>query len=181
MKTNRKNGTGAPTGVRVEARSGGHHARARSERGQSAVELALSLPLLLGLLLAITVFGVAFNNELTLTAATTAGAQQLSISRGDTSDPCATTSTAVAAASSGLTTSSISYSIKFGTGNPPTYGTAYTGTSCTSAASSLVSGNSAQVTTTYPCNVTIPIILENFTGWSPPSCTLTAQSAELIQ
>jgi Flp pilus assembly protein TadG len=152
-----------------------------TEHGQSAVEFALSLPLLLGLLLAITVFGVAFNNELTLTAATTAGAQQLSISRGDTSDPCSTASTAVIAAASGLTTSNITFSIKFGTGNPPTYGTAYSGTSCTGAASDLVSGDSAQLTTTYPCNVSIPIVLENLTGWSPPSCTLTAQSAELIQ
>jgi Flp pilus assembly protein TadG len=152
-----------------------------TEHGQSAVEFALSLPLLLGLLLAITVFGVAFNNELTLTAATTAGAQQLSISRGDTSDPCSTASTAVIAAASGLTTSNITFSIKFGTGNPPTYGTAYSGTSCTGAASDLVAGDSAQLTTTYPCNVSIPIVLENLTGWSPPSCTLTAQSAELIQ
>jgi Flp pilus assembly protein TadG len=152
-----------------------------TEHGQSAVEFALSLPLLLGLLLAITVFGVAFNNELTLTAATTAGAQQLSISRGDTSDPCSTASTADIAAASGLTTSNITFSIKFGTGNPPTYGTAYSGTSCTGAASDLVSGDSAQLTTTYPCNVSIPIVLENLTGWSPPSCTLTAQSAELIQ
>jgi Flp pilus assembly protein TadG len=151
------------------------------EQGQTFVEFAMSLPLILGLLLAITVFGIAFNNQLVLTAATTAGAQQLSISRGQTTDPCATTSQTVSAAAPNLTSGSLSYSIAFGTGSPVTYGTPYTGTSCTSAASSMVSGNTAKVTVTYPCNLTVPLILQNLTGWSPPSCTLEAQTAELIQ
>jgi Flp pilus assembly protein TadG len=155
--------------------------RAGWQRGQAMTEFAFSIPLILGVLLAITAFGVAFNNQLVLTNATTAGAQQLSISRGQTSDPCATTSSTVIAAAPNLASGSLSFSIAFGTGNPVTYGSPYTGTSCTAAAASLVSGNTAKVTVTYPCNVSVPVILENLSGWSPPSCTLSAQTAELIQ
>lgn len=145
------------------------------ERGQAMVEFAMGVPLLLTLLVASAVFGVAFNNELTVTAATTTGAQLLSISRGSTSDPCATTSTAIKQAAPGLTASSLTYSIAFGSGSPVTYGSPYTGTSCTSATSSLVSGNTAKVTVTYPCNLQIM-------GFNiVPSCTLSAQTAELIQ
>ena len=137
--------------------------RLRDDPGQAMTEFALSVPLLLGLLMAIVVFGVAFNNELTLTSATTIGAQQLSISRGDTSDPCATTVTAVTSAAPGLTAADLTYTIQIGTtsGTPPviTYGSAIGGTSCSGASGDLVSGDTAKVTVTYPCSLNIPIIL----------------------
>lgn len=151
-------------------------ARARNARGQAIVEFAMSVPLILTVLIASVVFGVAFNNELTLTSATTTGAQLLSISRGSTSDPCATTSTAVTNAAPGLTASNLVFSIAFGTGSPVTYGPAFSGTSCGSAATYLVSGNTAKVTVTYPCNLTV--MGYNF---APSGCTLSAQTAELIQ
>jgi Flp pilus assembly protein TadG len=157
--------------------SGGKQARglARHERGQAMVEFALTLPVILTLLVAIIVLGVVFNNYLTLTNATTAGAQQLSISRGQSSDPCATTSQTVQTAAPNLS-SGLSYSIAFGTGNPVTYGASFTGTSCTSAATDLVSGNTAKVTVTYPCSLLIYGI-----NYAPSGCTLSAQTAELIQ
>lgn len=161
--------------------SGGKQARgfARHERGQAMVEFALTLPVILTLLVAIIVLGVVFNNYLTLTNATTAGAQQLSISRGQSSDPCATTSQTVQTAAPNLS-SGLSYSIAFGTtsGTPPviTYGSSFTGTSCTSAAADLVSGNTAKVTVTYPCSLLIYGI-----NYAPSGCTLSAQTAELIQ
>jgi Flp pilus assembly protein TadG len=140
------------------------------------VEFALSLPLLLTVLVATIVFGVAFNNQQALTAATTAGAQQLSISRGQTSDPCATTSATVqAAVGPSITQGSLGFSVAFGSGNPVTYGSPFTGTSCTGAANDMVSGNTAKVTVTYPCN------LEVYGFNIVPGCTLTAQTAELIQ
>jgi Flp pilus assembly protein TadG len=148
---------------------------ARRERGQAMVEFALTLPVMLTLLVAIIVLGIVFNNYLTLTNATTAGAQQLSISRGQTSDPCAITSSTVQAAAPNLT-GGLAYSIAFGTGNPVSYGTAFTGTSCTSAAASLVSGNTAKVTVTYPCS----LLIYGF-NYAPSGCTLSAQTAELIQ
>lgn len=158
--------------------------RARSQRGQTMVEFGLGIPILLTLLVASTVFGVAFNNQLTLTQATTAGAQQLSISRGQTSDPCATVSTTVENAAPYLyksttvnTTSGLQFSIAFGTtsGTTITYGSPYSGSSCSSAAASMIAGNTAKVTVTYPCTLTImgANIVNN--------CTLTGQTAELIQ
>jgi len=47
----------------------------RSERGQSLVEFALALPILVLLLFAVIQFGVVFNNYVTLTDATRAGAR----------------------------------------------------------------------------------------------------------
>ncbi len=137
------------------------------------VEFAIVAPLLLTLLIALVVLGVAFNNYLTLTYATNAGAQLLSISRGQTTDPCQTTSAAVEQAAPYLKSSKLTFSIALGTGSPIKYGSAYTGTSCTSA--SLVEGQTAKVTTTYPCSIVI--YGHNYA----PSCTLTAQTAVFVQ
>jgi Flp pilus assembly protein TadG len=53
----------------------------RAEQGQAAAELALVLPILCALLLAIAQFGIAFNNYLKLTDATRAGARKAAVSR----------------------------------------------------------------------------------------------------
>jgi Flp pilus assembly protein TadG len=53
----------------------------RNEGGQAAAEMALILPLLAALLLAIAQFGIAFNNYITLTDATRAGARRAAVSR----------------------------------------------------------------------------------------------------
>ena len=51
------------------------------EDGQAMVEMALILPVLLMLILAIVQFGIAFNNYITLTDATRAGARKASVAR----------------------------------------------------------------------------------------------------
>ena len=56
-------------------------ARLRKSDGQAAVEMALILPILVVLVLAIAQFGIAFNNYLTLTDATRAGARKAAVSR----------------------------------------------------------------------------------------------------
>ena len=53
----------------------------RSERGQSLVEFALALPILVLLLFAVIQFGVVFNNYVTLTDATRAGARKAAVGR----------------------------------------------------------------------------------------------------
>jgi Flp pilus assembly protein TadG len=53
----------------------------RSERGQTAVEFAMVLPLLAVLLLAVIQLGIAFNNYVTLTDAARAGARKAIVSR----------------------------------------------------------------------------------------------------
>jgi Flp pilus assembly protein TadG len=55
----------------------------RNEQGQTMVEFALVLPLLMTLLLAILQFGIVFNNYLTLTDAVRVGARKAAVSRTD--------------------------------------------------------------------------------------------------
>ena len=55
--------------------------RYRNERGQAIVEFALVLPILMAILLGIIQFGIIFNNYITLTDATRAGARKAAVSR----------------------------------------------------------------------------------------------------
>src|SRR5277367_5208719 len=79
------------------------------EQGSSLIEFAVCLPVLLLILTGTFAFGIALNNYLMLTNATTLGAQQLAISRGQTLDPCATASAAVIAASPLLKSGSLTF------------------------------------------------------------------------
>jgi len=148
--------------------SPGRRAYARNERGQSLLEFALVLPILILLVLGIITFGVAINNYLALTDAVNTAARQIAISRSQTTDPCNTAATTIYAAAPNLTQASFTFSFVLN-------GTAYSGTSCTSGAANLVQGADAKVTATYPCNLT-------FFGHNyAPGCTLTAQTTELVQ
>jgi len=140
--------------------------RRGDEDGTALIEFALTAPVLLLLVTAIVSFGIALNNYLQLTNATNASAQALSISRGQTSDPCATTVSAFESAAPRLTQKSLNFSIAL---NGSTVG----GTSCPTA--TLVESEPAQVTVTYPCNFSF---IYNF---APGSCTLSAQTAEAVQ
>jgi Flp pilus assembly protein TadG len=53
----------------------------RSQRGQSLTEFALALPILVLLLFAVIQFGIVFNNYVTLTDATRAGARKGTVGR----------------------------------------------------------------------------------------------------
>ena len=56
--------------------------RGLEQEGQAMVEMALVLPVLLLVVTGILTFGLAFNNYLLLTEATSVGARTLAISRG---------------------------------------------------------------------------------------------------
>jgi Flp pilus assembly protein TadG len=144
------------------------------EEGQAAIELALCLPLLLLVVTGIFAFGVAFNNYLMLTDATSQGARILAFSRGQTLDPCATAVNAVYLGAPLLKQSNLTFAFVLN-------GVAYSGTTCnsasstTGAAANLAQGKSAKVTVTYPCN------LAYYLHASPTGCTLLAQTTELVQ
>jgi Flp pilus assembly protein TadG len=57
--------------------------RIRNEQGQTMTEFALVLPILALLLFAVIQFGIVFNNYVTLTDATRAGARRAAVSRQD--------------------------------------------------------------------------------------------------
>ena len=56
------------------------HAIKTNEKGQTMVEMAIVLPVLLVILIGIVQFGIAFNNYLTLTDAARAGARKAVVS-----------------------------------------------------------------------------------------------------
>ncbi len=146
----------------------------QSEEGGSLVEFALVLPLLMLVLTGIITFGITLCNYIVLTEAVGVAARQLAISRGQTTDPCATTSAVVYAAAPTMTKASFTFSFTLN-------GTAYSGASCSSASTStgaagnLVQGAPAQVVVTYPCS--LKVWGTNYAS----SCTLTAQTTELVQ
>jgi hypothetical protein len=80
------------------------HAAARlrhDEKGQTATELALVLPVFCLLLFGIIQFGILFNNYVTLTDAVRAGARKAAVSRLQPS-PCGAGESAVRSAGGGL-------------------------------------------------------------------------------
>lgn len=145
------------------------------EHGQSMVEFALILPVLLLLATGIFIFGAAMNNYLQLTNAVSMGARTLAINAGMTLDPCALASTAVTNAAPGLNSSNLTFSYNLD-------GTTYTGNSCSSAtlttgaAGNLASGTNVSLTATYPLNLSIYGIVFNSNN-----AVLSATSTELVQ
>jgi len=143
------------------------------ESGQALLEFALCLPVLLLVLTGICTFGIYLTHYLILTNAVTVGAQQLAVSRGQTTDPCQLASSAVQSASPTLNATNLSYTFVLNS-------VTYQGTSCSSgstgtgAAGNLVQGASATVTVSYPCSLAVYGI--NF-----PNCLLQSQTTELVQ
>jgi len=104
----------------------------RSQRGQSLTEFALALPVLALLLFAVIQFGLVFNNYVTLTDATRAGARKGAVGR-QLPNPQAATVTAVRASAADLKQSDLSVTV----------------------ASSFLSGTDVTVTATYPYRISL--------------------------
>jgi|HubBroStandDraft_5_1064220.scaffolds.fasta_scaffold23779_2 Flp pilus assembly protein TadG len=141
------------------------------EQGQSLVEFALLLPVLMLLTTGIFVFGVAMNNYMELTNAVSVAARTVAINAGITTDPCATASTAVINAAPGLSSSGMTFSVTFVSASVTA-----PGTSCKSDAADLTSGSTVQVTATYPLNLSIYGKVFNLNN-----AVLEASSTELVQ
>lgn len=139
--------------------------------GQSMVEFALVAPMVLILATGICFMGICLQRYLVLTNAVTTGAQQVAISRGSTTDPCATAASAVSAAVPGLSSSSLTFTLTL---SSTAYGP-YTGVSNASCSKATLSQNeSATLTVSYP--VTIPIY-----GFKNQNFTMTATTEEIVQ
>jgi Flp pilus assembly protein TadG len=142
----------------------------RREDGGPLVEFGFVLPMMMMLMTGIFYLGVGMAIYMQLTNATEMGARQISISRGTTlgSDPCNTASTAFAASAPNLKASNTTYAFVIA-------GNSYSGTSCTAAALTAASqGQNAQVTVTYPVNLSIWSL-----GWG--TINLKASTTEIIQ
>ena len=105
----------------------------RNEQGQAMTEFALVLPVLALLLFAVIQFGIVFNNYVTLTDATRAGARKAAVSRDDPNRG-ADVMAAVRSSASDLDGSKLSVS-------PPS--------------STWDSGSDVTVTATYPYSISL--------------------------
>jgi Flp pilus assembly protein TadG len=146
------------------------------EQGQSLIEFALILPMLLLLATGIMVFGLAMNNYLQLTNAVSVGARTVAINAGVTLDPCATAANAILAAAPGLNPANFTFSYTF-SGHP------YSSNTCASSAfntpgsaQDLASGSTATVTATYPFTLSVFGAV-----FSQSNAVLQATSSELVQ
>ena len=184
---NSTNHAAASPGVSAEARSLSERIRARlrprTEEGQSLLEFALCVPVLLLLVTGIMTFGLALNNYLIMTNAVSTSAQYLAVNRANTTDPCSLTANAFANAAPNLNSSNLQFSFVLNGTSYPTSGT-YSGLSSatcssssttTGAAGNLVAGQPAQVTVSYPCN--LAVYGHNYL----PTCNLVVQTTEIVQ
>ncbi|HEX4031104.1 MAG TPA: TadE/TadG family type IV pilus assembly protein [Terracidiphilus sp.] len=163
------------TGRETERRSIVRRVRAfcfGHEDGNSLVEFALTLPILMAVLMAIFEFGIAFNSQLQLTQAVGAGAQYLQTIRTTTTDPCQDTMTAIKNSAPTLKASSISLSLTMSGGSP------VSGSTCSGQQSQLSQGGPVTVYATYPCNITIFGVNLGGLKTRTFSCSLTAQVTE---
>ncbi len=177
-------------GLLMSGWSSARKLHARDESGQALLEFALVLVVLVLILLGIITFGIAFNNQITLTNAVNNAAWTLMSSKGAlNSDPCAAANSALASAAPSLNNVNIygsnplSFSISAYT-NPTTpnttgpYNVVFAtngGPSCTGEAADLTTGQEVVVMATYGCKLQIFGI--NFA----PNCVLSAQAAEAVQ
>ncbi len=162
------------TTIERVARRPGLRRLLRHTGGQSLLEFALAMPIVLLVVTGITSFGIAFNNYMILTEAAAVAARQLTVSRGQTNDPCKTFSSAVYAASPTLTQSKMTFSITL---NGTTYsGTSCSGTATTGAPSNMVLGTNAVMTVTYPLDLSLYKL-----KLAPTGSVLTAKTTELMQ
>jgi Flp pilus assembly protein TadG len=120
------------------------------DEGGALIEIALTVPVLLGLVTGICAFGIAFSNQLTLTQAVGSAGQYLAQIRTTSTNPCADTFRALKNAGPNLNPAKISMTVIMN-GTTPTQ----TGNSCSGAQTNLVQGSSVTVQATYPCTLAI--------------------------
>ena len=137
------------------------------------VEFALVLPLVVLLIVGIFKFGVLFNHYLTLTDAVRSGARQLAVERGqggvDVSVPCSDAVARVKSTAGSLDLSQLAITVKANASAPSS---TYVSPPDAGTCATMVSGEAAVVSATYPCEATIIGI--NFV----PGCTLKASATE---
>jgi Flp pilus assembly protein TadG len=146
--------------------------RLQRNEGGALIEMALVLPILLTILTGIFSISIVLSNYMVLTNGVAIGARLAAISRAQTTDPCSAAVTAAEATTSPfLKSSNLTFSFNINGSPYPSV------TSCTAGAAALNAGQGQPltVTATYPCSVAI------YGANLIPSCTLTAQTTEIIQ
>jgi Flp pilus assembly protein TadG len=121
---------------------------AQDAQGSALVEMAVSMPMILLLMTGIFSFSIALHQKLALAEAVSAGGRVIAVERGDT-DPCGTTTKAIYAAAPTLSQSKMTIDYVL---NGVDLGTGVT--TCANT-QNLVTGGNAQITATYPTNISV--------------------------
>lgn len=126
--------------------------RVKDERGQTATELALVLPVFCLLLFGVIQFGILFNNYVTLTDAVRAGARKGAVSRHE-ANPAGAAEAQVRAAAGGLMQAKLGVSV---------------------ASTGWTHGSDVVVQATYPYEI-------NLLGWVAASGNLKSSTTERVE
>jgi Flp pilus assembly protein TadG len=140
--------------------------KTQQRHGQAAVEFTLAIPILLLVMTGALSFGLALHNFLLLTNSVNIGAQYLAVSRGQTTDPCATAYSSISTAAPSLAANITLSFVIDGVSYPST-------NTCSAGAANMVQGASAQITASYPCSLAIVDMAH--------TCNLKTQVTEYIQ
>lgn len=140
---------------------------ARDRSGAAAVEFGLIAPVLLVMLMAVIQFGITLNNYLELTDAVRVAARDFAIS-GTSTTPLTTSTAAAQSSAADLTSSSLTLTFAVN-------GTACTTDSACATALAADAGDTATVTGSYPCSLSVMGM--NFVS----SCTLSSSTTEMVE
>ncbi|MDR3530614.1 MAG: pilus assembly protein [Rhodopila sp.] len=139
----------------------------KDRKGVSALEFAITAPVLFLVLFGIIQLGITFNNYVTLTNGVRVGSRVLAADRGSAT-PYTDATTAVYNSAPALTKASLTLTLTVN-------GAACTSdTTCQTALTAGV-GNAATVQASYPCDLTIMGV--NYA----PGCTLTSTTTERVE
>jgi Flp pilus assembly protein TadG len=136
----------------------------RAEHGQSLVEFAFILPLLMMLLLGIIQFGIVYNNYVTLTDATRAAARKAAVGRFSPTDPAVAAENVARSSAPALTQSDLKVTVNACTDD----------TQCTATTDWKDSGGTVVVTATYPYRI-------NILGWVVKAGDLSSTTKERLE
>lgn len=159
---------------------------ARRSDGGPLVELALTMPIMMIMIVGMFGMGIMLNNYMVLTSIVGTSARNLAMVRGTTaaSDPCTNAISQAISTSPSLNLAQVTWTVTWKTWDTNT--ATFTGTStytsssagaipsCTARSSSIYQGDNVAVTATYPA------VFYQY-GLTGTSMNLTARSAELMQ
>ena len=175
----RVNGFAESKRLSSSARSAGKRVRAclhKGDDGNTIVEMALMLPILLTVMLGIFVLGIMFTNYTSLTQATGASAEYLQSLQTEPvgTDVCSMVWTFLTGAAPSLDSTKLKLTVTLN-GTAPAGTTTGTGGSCPTTSTNMASGVKVTVATSYPCSFVI--YGKDYAGGN---CNLTATTSQLI-
>src|SRR5208282_1649533 len=135
--------------------------------GGALVEMAVTLPIVMGVMTGIFSFSIALYQKLQLAEAISNAGHLLATDRGDT-NPCSTATAAIYAAAPGLTQSKLTLTYTLGGNNYGSGTTTCPGTGTGGVNTFMTAGGTAEIQATYTCSLGVY-------GMHYTSCSVASQ------